>query len=617
MKKIILIISALLLVWVSCSDTEDFAGDPNKEVLITSVDLKDINDVSVLVSSDIDVDNNAITIIPKDDIDKRNLKFFATLSEGALSNPITGALLDFSTPVKFTVISESRGTIRDWLITVITKKEEALIVSIDDMKDKNDVSVLVASEIDTENKTVSILVKDRSDRENLKLSASISEAASIDPALDIITDFSLPVEYTVTSEDGKTVNKWVVDVTVEEFIDHDSGFDYQLDPSEWILDASKSDSFENWDEAKWYHYTGRSSSGDFDYEPENAFVADGKLRIVVDVNEERYSSGKIKSAFEIGENNYVKIRAKMVNYHAMVNSVILLQDGDLTPITFMETILGDADGFVSSLRQDGTQSIDAKATSVGVELHGDYHVYGLERRNEYLRFFFDGEVIWEFETAQYPDLSRQLLSLVIGADGKEGVKPVDTRLPAYLLVDYVEVYNAANTDGIVPSYGDNLVKNPGFESAQGNAAPESWTIMKNSGSTDVWVFRNWGTGGAQSGRFHFGKNSGTSTFDYAISQTINDLPDGLYRLEVQGYMLEGFTDFNPLPRLFAKGYGGEEKGSFIESEGPEFHNQSAWQKCVIDNIYVSNGSCEIGVQAVGDGQARLFIDDFSFVRVSY
>ncbi len=619
MKKIILIISTIFLVLVSCSET----GDPlpsnagNKEALITSVDLKDINDISVVLSSEIDTVNNVVTLIPKDDIDKRNLKFFATLSDGALSKPILGTLTDFSNPVSFTVISESRGTTRNWTVIVITKNEEALITSINNIKDENDVSVLVSSEIDVENMTATIVVKERADRKNLKLSASISEGASIDPALDIYTDFSLPVEFSITSEDGKTVNKWVINVVAEEFIDHDSGFDYDLDPSEWILDDSQSDNFDNWDETRWSYFS-QTSSGIFDYSAENVFVVDGKLRIVTDVVGERYSAGKIKSAFEIGENTYVKIRAKTVNFQAMVTSSIGLQNEDIFPITLMETVLGDPDAFSTSLRQSESLPIGSKITSTGTELSGDYHVYGFERRNEYLRFLFDGEVVWEFETSQYPDLSRQLLNLVIGIDGKDGAQPNNARLPGYLLLDYVEIYNAVNADEIIPTYGDNLVINPGFESAQGDDNPEGWTVRISSGQTEVWTFRDYhGYQNSQS-RFHFGKVWDPSTFDYTISQNIKDLPDGLYRLEVWAFIVEGKSESDPLPRLFARGHGNSEREIMIDNEGPDF-NQGSWKKYVINNIYVSNGSCEIGVQAVsnGNGLYRVFIDDFSFVKVNY
>ena len=619
MKKIILIISTIFLVLVSCSET----GDPlpsntgNKEALITSVDLKDINDISVVLSSEIDTVNNVVTLIPKDDIDKRNLKFFATLSDGALSKPILGTLTDFSNPVSFTVISESRGTTRNWTVIVITKNEEAVITSINDIKDENDVSVLVSSEIDVENMIASIVVKERADRKNLKLSASISEGASISPALDIYADFSLPVEFFITSEDGKTVNKWVINVVAEEFIDHDSGFDYDLDPSEWILDDSKSDNFDNWDETRWSYFS-QVSSGVFDYSVENVFVADGKLRIVTDAVGERYSAGKIKSAFEIGESTYVKIRAKTVNIQAMVTTSIGLQDEDVFPITLMETVLGGTDTFSSFLRQAENVLIDSKNTSTDANLSGDYHVYGLERRNEYLRFFFDGEVVWEFETSQYPDLSEQLLNLVIGIDGKDGVEPNNSRLPGYLLVDYVEVYNAVNTDEITPTYGDNLVVNPGFEAERGDDRPDGWTVTRSSGQTEVWTFRDFHGYDYSRSRFHFGKVFDPSTFDYTISQSVNNLPDGLYRLEVWAFIVEGKSELDPLPRLFARGHGNAEKEIVIDNEGTDF-DQSSWKKYVINNIYVSNGSCEIGVQAVsnGNGLYRVFIDDFSLVKVNY
>ncbi len=611
----------MFLALMSCSETEEIlpGNGGNNKALITSVDIKDKNDLSVLLNADIDTVKLTVAILVKEGADITNLKLNVSISEGATVKPTMDDLIDFSIPVKFAITSEDGRLTNNWFVIVREERPgEAMMISIDDMKNKDDVSVLVSSEIDTENMTVSIVVKERTDRENLKLNASISEGATISPALGILSDFSLPFEYTITSKNGKTVNKWIVDVTVEEFIDHDSGFDYDLDSSEWILDDSKSDNFDNWDETRWNHYSGQASSDIFEYSADNIIVADGKLRVVADVDGEKYSAGKIKSAFEIGESTYVKIRAKTVNFQAMVTSSIGLQNEDIFPITLMETVLGGSDTFSSSLRQTGNLSIDSKTTSTDANLSGDYHVYGLERRNEYLRFFFDGEVVWEFETYQYPGLSEQLLNLIIGIDGKEGVEPNNSRLPGYLLVDYVEVYNAVNTDEVIPTYGDNLVINPGFESAQGDANPEGWTVTRSSGDSEVWTFRDsHGYQNSQS-RFHFGKVSVPSTFDYTISQSVNNLPDGLYRLEVWAFIVEGKSESDPFPRLFARGHGNAEKEIVIDNEGPDF-DQSSWKKYVINNIYVSNGSCEIGVQAVsnGNGLYRVFIDDFSFVKVNY
>ena len=611
----------MFLALMSCSETEEIlpGNGGNNKALITSVDIKDKNDLSVLLNADIDTVKLTVAILVKEGADITNLKLNVSISEGATVKPTMDDLIDFSIPVKFAITSEDGRLTNNWFVIVREERPgEAMMISIDDMKNKDDVSVLVSSEIDTENMTVSIVVKERTDRENLKLNASISEGATISPALGILSDFSLPFEYTITSKNGKTVNKWIVDVTVEEFIDHDSGFDYDLDSSEWILDDSKSDNFDNWDETRWNHYSGQASSGIFEYSADNIIVADGKLRVVADVDGEKYSAGKIKSAFEIGESTYVKIRAKTVNFQAMITSSIGLQDEDIFPITLMETVLGGSDTFSSFLRQAGNVLIDSKNTSTDANLSGDYHVYGLERRNEYLRFFFDGEVVWEFETSQYPDLSEQLLNLIIGIDGKDGVEPNNSRLPGYLLVDYVEVYNAVNTEEIIPSYGDNLVINPGFESAQGDANPEGWTVTRSSGDSEVWTFRDsYGYQNSQS-RFHFGKVSVPSTFDYTISQSVNNLPDGLYRLEVWAFIVESKSESDPFPRLFARGHGNAEKEIVIDNEGPDF-DQSSWKKYVINNIYVSNGSCEIGVQAVsnGNGLYRVFIDDFSFVKVNY
>lgn len=162
-----------------------------------------------------------------------------------------------------------------------------------------------------------------------------------------------------------------------------------------------------------------------------------------------------------------------------------------------------------------------------------------------------------------------------------------------------------------------FVANPGFEAATGGAVPEGWTLTKSPANAPTWTFGA-ATNGMSRYRFHFGNNEGPSTFDSSLSQQLRNLPDGTYRLEVWAYMITDFTDFDPMPYLFARGYGGEEKKAFVDEKnvGAESTNRPYWQKYEINDIEVTNGACEIGVRAVADGQARLYIDDFNFVKVN-
>ena len=588
----------------ACSRTYDRLPEKElkRETGILSVDLKDVNDVSVLESADIDSETGTVTLIPKEGINKRRLKFFAVLSEGALSQPASGSITDFSKPVLFTVISESRGTTRVWTIKVLTKNDEAFFTSVEDVKDKKDVSVLISDEIDTANRTVSIVVKERADRTKLKLFATLSEGAVINPALGVSTDFSRPVEYTVTSEDGHSVNKWTVMVSPEELVDNDSGFDYEPDASEWTLDAAKSDSFDSWNEDLWTA-------------EENVSVSKGKLIMAADVEDEQYTGGKLRSDFEIGENVYVKVRARSSDALAHLRVSVALGE----ELAIMESIPGMQTAFASSLSPSGNNTLDAKNTDAGTELNADYHVYALERRKEFLRFYFDGHVVWEYGLSAHPELGTKALPVVLKLEKAAEVKPDDSKLPAYLMIDYVKTYNAVHSGPFAPLYGDNVISNPGFESAVGDDRPEGWTVTKSSGKSQIWVFRDVRGHKRSRSRFHFGMVAGTSVFDYTLSQKLSNIPDGLYRLEVWGYAVEGKSAEDPDPVLFVRGNASMEKEAVAITARGRVADENAYGKYVIDNIYVSGGECEIGVTAksLGKGLYRVFVDDFSLTKVNY
>ena len=64
--------------------------------------------------------------------------------------------------------------------------------------------------------SVSLEVEKETDLSTLSPSIELSEGASIDPGNDRVTDFNAPVVYTVTAEDGVSVQNWTVTVTSKE-----------------------------------------------------------------------------------------------------------------------------------------------------------------------------------------------------------------------------------------------------------------------------------------------------------------------------------------------------------------------------------------------------------------
>jgi hypothetical protein len=75
---------------------------------------------------------------------------------------------------------------------------------------------------------------------------------------------------------------------------------------------------------------------------------------------------------------------------------------------------------------------------VGVDVGEDFHVYGLERSNGKLRFYFDGKPAWEVAPTEpsFVDMPRHV---VLSLEGHLG-DPADGSLPQSFLVDYVRTY---------------------------------------------------------------------------------------------------------------------------------------------------------------------------------
>ena len=74
----------------------------------------------------------------------------------------------------------------------------------------------------------------------------------------------------------------------------------------------------------------------------------------------------------------------------------------------------------------------------GVDVSADFHVYGLERSNGKLRFYFDGKLAWEVAPSD-PSFVNMPRHVVLSLEGHLG-DPVDRHLPQSFLVDYVRTY---------------------------------------------------------------------------------------------------------------------------------------------------------------------------------
>lgn len=149
-----------------------------------------------------------------------------TISLGATIDPAGGTAIDFTNPVEYTVTAED-GSTKLWTVTVT---EGA-------MSDQAEILTFVVEEavgevvIDSEAATIDLTVAVGTDIANITPSITISLGATISPDGGTSQDFTNPVVYTVTAQDGTTTKDWTVTVTLSEIIsiydvqytDHPSG----------------------------------------------------------------------------------------------------------------------------------------------------------------------------------------------------------------------------------------------------------------------------------------------------------------------------------------------------------------------------------------------------------
>jgi hypothetical protein len=121
-------------------------------------------------------------------------------------SPASGTAQDFSVPVTYTV-TPGTGDPETWTVTVTAAANgEAAITGF------SFASPAAAGTINGAAKTVAVTVPYGTERNGLAPAISVSPGAGISPASGAARDFSGPVTYTVTAENGSTVT-WTVTVT--------------------------------------------------------------------------------------------------------------------------------------------------------------------------------------------------------------------------------------------------------------------------------------------------------------------------------------------------------------------------------------------------------------------
>lgn len=154
------------------------------------------------------ISESSINIRVPKHTDITSLSLLFELSEFAAISPKSGVAQDFTNPVEYTVMAED-GTETKYMVTVVTAElsSESDVLSAE-LPNINHSVTITGNKIDIRvSKGVGLF--------SLSPLFEVSEFATISPKSGAAQSFLLPVEYTVTAEDG-TEKKYMVTVTPAE-----------------------------------------------------------------------------------------------------------------------------------------------------------------------------------------------------------------------------------------------------------------------------------------------------------------------------------------------------------------------------------------------------------------
>lgn len=178
-------------------------GPPSTASAITSFDLPDliapatINGGVQLVLGRVPYGTDITTLVPSIEV-----------SSGATINPLPGVPTDFTNPVTYIVTAQDGTTSQNWTVAILVERNTETDITFFDIPELD-----APAAIDNLLHTVTGTVPFGTDMTSLVPSIGLSGGASINPLSDVARDFSSPVTYTVTADDGTTTQDWVVSIT--------------------------------------------------------------------------------------------------------------------------------------------------------------------------------------------------------------------------------------------------------------------------------------------------------------------------------------------------------------------------------------------------------------------
>jgi len=148
----------------------------------------------------------------------------------------------------------------------------------------------------------------------------------------------------------------------------------------------------------------------------------------------------------------------------------------------------------------------------------------------------------------------------------------------------------------------NLVTNPSFEVDGYTNTPTDWNVWLQSGVPSTTIKTE--TGYAFDGDYKL-TFWNSANYSASVYRTFTGLENGTYTFSVWA-MTNGDQD---TLQLYAKNYGGPELTTTIDT------SDINWNIFTIDNIEVTNGTCEIGIYTVAGANDWVNLDHVNFRKV--
>lgn len=208
MKKLNLLLLLSLFVFLSgCSDDDESIKSNSKEILSFEV---------YSYSATINETQKQIELVVASNFNLEELEPVIGVSDKATISPASGVKQDFTKQVIYTVKAEN-GSEQKYTAIITKKKSSSARIehfSINDVK--GEIRDEWTTVTHSGSNSVKIWLKGVSDVTRLKPIIEVSPGAKVSPASNEEIDFSKPVVYTVTAEDGK-IDSYTVGVQYSKY----------------------------------------------------------------------------------------------------------------------------------------------------------------------------------------------------------------------------------------------------------------------------------------------------------------------------------------------------------------------------------------------------------------